>query len=127
MFLRNWFPASMLQAGGSEVDAFRRTLLTTSREGVAGSWAALRDADLRRSLRLVDRPTLVIAGAHDTVTSVHHGEEIAATVPGARLAILPAVHLSNVERPQAFLDLVVAFLTEVRDESTTAVEAEAAS
>lgn len=127
MFLRNWFPASMLQAGGSEVDAFRRTLLTTSREGVAGSWAALRDADLRRSLTLVDRPTLVIAGAHDTVTSTRHGEEIAAAVPGARLSILPAVHLSNVERPQEFLDLVVAFLTAARGEPTTVVEVEAMS
>jgi 3-oxoadipate enol-lactonase len=123
MFLRNWFPEPMRQAGGHEVDVFHRTLLTTSRQGVAGSWAALRDADLRRSLTLVDRPTLVIAGAHDTVTSVRHGEDIAAAVPGAHLVVLPAVHLSNVERPQEFLDAVVAFLAE----AAPAIEAEARS
>jgi 3-oxoadipate enol-lactonase len=127
MFLRNWFPASMLRTGGSEVDAFRRTLLATSRDGVAGSWAAIRDADLRRTLRLVDRPTLVIAGAQDTVTSARHGEEIAAAVPGARLAVLPAMHLSNVERPQEFLELLVSFLAETGNDARTAVEAEAAS
>ncbi|RAN81792.1 3-oxoadipate enol-lactonase [Bacillus sp. SRB_336] len=128
MFLHNWFPASMLQAGGSEVESFRRTLLTIPREGVAGSWAAIRDADLRRTLRVIDRPTLVIAGAHDTVTSAGHGEEIAAAIADARLAVLPAVHLSNVERPQEFLDLVVAFLTETeRETRKAAVETAAAS
>jgi 3-oxoadipate enol-lactonase len=82
MFLRNWFPASMLDAADDAIAPFRRTLLATAREGIAGSWAAIRDADLRRTLRVIDRPTLVIAGAHDTVTSVEHGEAIAAAIPG---------------------------------------------
>ncbi|WNG36852.1 alpha/beta fold hydrolase [Archangium violaceum] len=114
MFLRNWFPARMLQANDDVVEAFRRTLLATRREGVAGSWAAVRDADLRRTIALIPRPTLVIAGEHDTVTSARHGEEIASTIPGARLRVLPAVHLSNVELPGDFLDAVVTFLTERR-------------
>lgn len=125
-FLRNWFPASILRTGGGEVESFRRTLLATSRNGVAGSWAAIRDTDLRRTLRLVDRPTLVIAGADDTVTTARHGEEIAAAIPGARLEILPAVHLSNVERPREFVDLVVAFLAGTGHAAPTTVEAEAA-
>jgi 3-oxoadipate enol-lactonase len=111
MFLRNWFPASMLDAADDAIAPFRRTLLATAREGIAGSWAAIRDADLRRTLRVIDRPTLVIAGAHDTVTSVEHGEAIAAAIPGARLVVLPTAHLPNVERPQAFLNAVVGFLT----------------
>jgi 3-oxoadipate enol-lactonase len=44
------------------------------------------------------------------VTSARHGEEIAAAIPGARLRVLEAVHLSNVERPKEFLDAVLAFL-----------------
>jgi 3-oxoadipate enol-lactonase len=111
MFLRNWFPAAMLDAAGDAIAPFRRTVLASAREGIAGSWAAIRDADLRRTLRLIDRPTLVIAGAHDTVTSVEHGEAIASAIPGARLVVLPTVHLPNVERPQAFLNAVVGFLT----------------
>lgn len=111
MFLRNWFPARMLEGGDPVVEPFRRTLLATSREGVAGSWAAVRDADLRRTIALIDRPTLVIAGAHDTVTSAGHGEAIAAAIPGARLLVLSAVHLSNIEQPRAFLVAVIDFLT----------------
>jgi 3-oxoadipate enol-lactonase len=112
MFLHNWFPARMLQDDDEVVEGFRRTLLATQREGVAGSWAAVRDYDLRRTAALIRNPTLVIAGEHDTVTSAGHGKEIAATIPGARLTVLPTVHLANVERPAEFLDAVVAFLVE---------------
>lgn len=110
MFLRNWFPASMLEANTATVQAFRETLLSTQREGIAGSWAAIRDADFRRTIRLIDRPTLVIAGQYDTVTSVAHGQELAAAIPGARLEILPSVHLPNVEYPEEFVELVAGFL-----------------
>jgi len=111
-FLQNWFPAAMLQDEHDEVvEGFRRTLLATRREGVAGSWAAVRDYDLRRTASLIPNPTLVIAGEYDTVTSLRHGEELAAAVPGARLTVLPTVHLANVERPAEFLDAVLGFLT----------------
>lgn len=112
VFLHNWFPARMLEGNDEVVGGFRRTLLATSREGVAGSWAAVRDSDLRRTATLIGSPTLVIAGEHDTVTSARHGEELANTVPGARFTLLPTVHLGNVERPAEFLDAVLTFLTE---------------
>ncbi|NUS45013.1 MAG: 3-oxoadipate enol-lactonase [Mycobacteriaceae bacterium] len=111
-FLHNWFPPRMLQDGNEVVEGFRRTLLATQREGVAGSWAAVRDADLRRTATLIPNPTLVIAGEYDTVTSADHGKELAALVPGARFALLPTVHLANIEGQTEFLDAVVGFLTE---------------
>jgi 3-oxoadipate enol-lactonase len=110
IFLANWFPAAMLQAGGPVVDAFRAMLLATDRRGLAGAYAAVRDADLRRTIALIEAPTLVIAGRDDTVTSLAHGEQIAATAPGARLVVLPAVHLSNVEHPETFAATVLDFL-----------------
>jgi 3-oxoadipate enol-lactonase len=112
MFLHNWFPSHMLHGDDEVVESFRRTLLTTRREGVAGSWAAVRDYDLRRTVTSIRNPTLVIAGEHDTVTSAGHGKEIAETIPGARFTVLPTVHMANVERPAEFLDAVLAFLTE---------------
>jgi 3-oxoadipate enol-lactonase len=72
----------------------------------------VRDADLRRTIPLITQPTLVIAGEHDTVTSLRHGEEIAAAIPGALLRKLPVVHLSNVERPAEFVDAVLGFLAQ---------------
>jgi 3-oxoadipate enol-lactonase len=111
-FLGNWFPARTLSEEPDTVAPFRATLLATHRDGVAGSWAAVRDTDLRRTLPLIDRPTLVIAGEHDTVTTPRHAREIAAAVPGARLVTLPSVHLSNVERPAEFVEAVLGFLGE---------------
>lgn len=109
-FLRNWFPAAWIEEKSPAVEPFRRTLLATDRHGLAGAWAAVRDSDLRRTAALISRPTLVIAGHDDTVTSLEHGKVLAATVPGAKLVVLPTVHLSNVERPDLFLSAVVDFL-----------------
>ena len=109
-FIENWFPKAMVEENGPVVRDFREMLLNTSRQGLAGCLAAVRDADMRRTIALIPNPTLVIAGQFDTVTSADLGEEIANTIPGAHLKILPAVHLSNIEFPEEFVNEVIAFL-----------------
>ncbi|HEV2511978.1 MAG TPA: alpha/beta fold hydrolase [Bosea sp. (in: a-proteobacteria)] len=110
-FMRNWFPASMLAGPNEIVDTFRAMVLATPPRGLAGCFAALRDNDLRRTIALIKAPTLVIGGIDDKVTLASHSEEIAATIPGARLVLMPGVHMLNVERPVEFLDAVTGFLT----------------
>jgi 3-oxoadipate enol-lactonase len=110
IFLRNWFPHEMVAANNATVEKFRAMLLATSAQGVAGSYAAVRDMDMRRMVSLITCPTLVIAGQHDTVTLPAHGELIANSVPGAKLLVLPVVHLSNIECPDGFLSAVLDFL-----------------
>jgi 3-oxoadipate enol-lactonase len=88
----------------------QRTVIGIDRQGLAGLFAAVRDADRRSTVALINRPTLVIAGEHDTVTAASHSELIAAAVPGAKLVVLPAVHLSNVEYPAEFIKAVLDFL-----------------
>ena len=109
-FLHNWFAPDLFETHADVVAEFRAMLLAADRHGIAGAWAAVRDADLRRALPLIQNPTLVIAGRYDTVTSLAHGEAIAAAIPGARLVVLPAVHLSNVERAEDFERAVMGFL-----------------
>ncbi|MFD0589199.1 alpha/beta fold hydrolase [Paenibacillus sp. GCM10027627] len=108
MFIRNWFPPHMLES--SIVASFRKMVLATRPQGIAGSWAAIRDMDMRRTAALINSPTLVIAGQYDTVTLPEHSELIARTVPDARLLVLPAVHLTNVEYEVEFLSAVLEFL-----------------
>lgn len=110
VFLGNWFPAPMVAANEPVIKEFRAMLLAIDRQGLAGLFAAVRDANLQRTIALISRPTLVIAGQYDTVTALSHSELIAATVPGAKLVVLPAVHLSNVEYPVEFTDAVLDFL-----------------
>lgn len=57
-------------------------------------------------------PTLVLIGDQDRVTPPALSEDIAARIPGARLARLAgAGHISNIERPQEFNRVVLEFLT----------------
>lgn len=110
MFLANWFPAWMLEAQEPIVEEFRAMVMSTERKGVAGAYAVVRDMDLRRSNALISRPTLVIAGQYDAVTLASHSERIAETIVEARLVLLPAVHLSNIEYPVEFVETVLEFL-----------------
>ena len=109
-FLANWFPAALREANGPTIRRFRAMILRTPSHGLAGAFAAVRDADLRRPIALIDRPTLVIGGDYDTVTLPAHSREIAAAVPGTQLAMLPAVHLPNVEMAREYEALVLPFL-----------------
>jgi 3-oxoadipate enol-lactonase len=52
----------------------------------------------------------VIGGQFDAVTRAEHSQQIAATIPGAKLALFPAVHLSNGELPEDFLSKLGSFL-----------------
>lgn len=85
MFLRNWFPPNLLDANGPIIAQARAMLLATDPQGFAGSYAAVRDMDMRRTIALITCPTLVIAGHYDTVTLPSHSEFIAAAVPWAKL------------------------------------------
>ena len=92
------------------VKTYRAMLLATNRHGLVGSWRAVQETDLREDIARITRPTLVIAGEHDTVTAASYGVQMAKRIPGATLLVLPAVHLSNVEFPREFGDAVVTFL-----------------
>ena len=56
-------------------------------------------------------PALVIWGEDDEVTPLPHSQQIAETVPGARLETIPgAGHIANLDRPEAFNRLLAEFL-----------------
>jgi 3-oxoadipate enol-lactonase len=79
-------------------------------EGYAACCDALAQADLRSDAGSIAAPTLVVAGAHDPVTTVDDGKWLANMVPHAALAVVPASHISNIEAKQEFTDAVQRFL-----------------
>ncbi|MGC6586756.1 alpha/beta fold hydrolase [Paenibacillus sp. Dod16] len=109
-FIKNWFPSHMVESENAIVASFREMVLTTRPHGIAGSWAAIRDMDMRRTASLISSPTLVISGQYDTVTLPSHGELIAKTVPNSTFVLFPSVHLTNVEYQSEFLSTVLEFL-----------------
>jgi 3-oxoadipate enol-lactonase len=104
--LDRWFTPEFRRREPATVAAITEMLLGTDPEGYGGCCAAIRDMDLRKMLALIRTPTLVIAGDSDPATPLEHAELIVNSIDGARLAILPAAHLSNVEQPGLFADAV---------------------
>jgi pimeloyl-ACP methyl ester carboxylesterase len=69
--------------------------------------------DSRPDLGGIQCPTLVLVGEQDALTPPDRGEEMAAAIQGARLAIIPdSGHLSPVEQPQAVSAALAAWLGE---------------
>jgi pimeloyl-ACP methyl ester carboxylesterase len=67
---------------------------------------------LKRWLRRVTRPTLVLWGASDGIVTPSYGQAYSALIPGARFeSIAKAGHHPEIEQPEAFVNRVAAFLT----------------
>jgi pimeloyl-ACP methyl ester carboxylesterase len=57
--------------------------------------------------------TLLVHGEHDRFSSPGHGREIAADLPGSRVAVMEAAgHMIPLERPDDFTDLLLRFFTD---------------
>ena len=68
---------------------------------------------LRRWLRRIAVPTLVLWGASDRIVSPDYGRAYAGLIPGARFALIEAAgHHPHVEQPEAFVHHVASFLEE---------------
>lgn len=108
--LQRWFTAAFHRAHPEEVDKVRSQLRRANRAGFAACCAAIRDMDQRESIRAITTPTLVIGGTQDGGTTPAHAREIVQAIPGARLVLLEAAHLTNIERPEEFTAALDGFL-----------------
>ena len=97
-------------------DALKREvekLITeNSSEGAAAALRAMAGRrDFTPFLGQVGCPTLVVVGAHDTMTPPSEAQALARAISGAALETIPAAgHLSNLENPKAFDTALRAFL-----------------
>jgi 3-oxoadipate enol-lactonase/4-carboxymuconolactone decarboxylase len=106
--LARWLTPAGAGADPQRVARMRGWLEGTPNEGYAACCEAIRDADLLGELATIRAPTLVIAGLEDPATPPEHAVQIAAGVPGARMAVVPgAAHLANIERPEEVASLML--------------------
>jgi 3-oxoadipate enol-lactonase len=106
-----FFTPESLAGGSPAVATIRHTLLAANPAGYAGCCAAVRDMDHTGLLRGIRAPTLIIGGGRDQSTPwVGNGEILAASIPGAKTALLPSAHLSNLECPREFTAALLGFL-----------------
>jgi 3-oxoadipate enol-lactonase/4-carboxymuconolactone decarboxylase len=113
---RGFLPES-LAANPPFVASVRSVLLATDPVGYAGCCAAIRDLNQIGLLGDIRVPTLVIGGDRDVSTPWEgHGDVLAERIPGAKHVVLPAAHLSNLERPRSFSAALAAFLLPARED-----------
>lgn len=106
-----WFTESFAQANPALVERAQGWLAGIPPEGYAACCDALATSDLRGGLGAIATPTLLLAGLSDPVTTVADAQAMQAAIPEARLATVPASHLSNLEAPRAFDEAILEFMS----------------
>jgi len=108
-----WFTKAFQDAAPDRVDLVRAQILATPGGGYAGCCDAIGAMDQRETIKSIDLPVLVIAGADDPATPPEHGQLIADSISGARFVVLQqAAHLSNIEQTAHFNAALKAFWAE---------------
>ncbi len=108
--MERWFTKEFRERSPQATGRIRTMFLNTKRDGFLGCCEAIRAMDHRPMLAKITAPTLVIAGRHDPATPLEGNEFIKQHIPGAKLAVLEAAHIANVEQPKVYADTVLGFL-----------------
>ncbi len=107
-----WFTPGYAAAHPEDVTASREMVAASPAAGYLGCCQAIEVWDHVPRLAAITAPTVVIAGAHDPSTPVQpHALTLAAHILGARLEVLDAAHLANIEQAAEFNRLLVGHLS----------------
>lgn len=116
--MQRWFTpefrTDLIHGGAARVAALRAVLEAIAPGPYAAACDAVARIDLDAGNARIVCPTLVIAGSRDEATPIAMSQRIAQAIPNASLRSLDAAHLSAVEQPQAFADLLVDFWSGLR-------------
>jgi 3-oxoadipate enol-lactonase len=105
-----WFTDSFRAREPQTIEQFRSMVASCSRDGYLSCCAALRDEDLREAISGIRCPVLCVAGSSDPATPPDALKFIHERIAGAKMLLLDAAHLTNVEQDQAFTNAVLEFI-----------------
>lgn len=110
--MERWFTLAFRMREPEVIAKIAQQMRATPVAGYSGCAHAVSNINLTSRLGDIDCPTLVLVGDSDIGTPRSMAEEIVQAIPGSRLAIIEhAAHLSNVEQPARFNQLLRQFLT----------------
>jgi len=108
--MERWFTKDFRDRSPQAMKRMHDMFVATKVDGYCGCGEAIRDMDHRPLLPNITAPTLVIAGKHDPATTLEANEFIKVHIPGAKIAVLDAAHIANIEQPKVYSDTVLGFL-----------------
>ena len=92
----------------SQMEATRAGFLETDSTTRTEAARMMLDFDLRPALGSIRIPSQVIAGSHDQLTFLHVNEEVADSIPGARIEVLHGYgHMLPFEAPDQVTDAII--------------------
>lgn len=111
--VRRMFPPSYIEAHPAVVEERKGALRRMAPETFSALCLALTEVDLAADLGRIGNRTLVLAGELDQTTAPPLVKKLAEGIPGARFVLVPGCgHCPQIERPDAFVELVGRFLDE---------------
>jgi 3-oxoadipate enol-lactonase len=109
--LARWFTRGFIERAPLNVARIATMIAGTSVAGYAAAIEAIQGLDTLGRLSSVDVPALVVTGQQDPVATPEVATTLSQHLRHSQLVVLPdAAHLSNVEQPVAFAEIVGAFL-----------------
>ena len=99
-------------------DVVKRVRTMITRSNPKGAASAQRGMAARRDytedLSRINAPTLIIVGCEDPIRPVSDAEFMRERIPNSQLEIIDdAAHMTNLEQPQKFNDVLLGFLNEL--------------
>ncbi len=120
--LERWFTPYFRRDFPERWAGYRRMLISTAKDGYAGTCAAIRDADLAGAAGRIKVPTLCLVGDQDAATPPALVQSLAGLIPGAGFAaIADAGHLPCIEQPEALAGHLRRFLATTAESSSEAL------
>jgi pimeloyl-ACP methyl ester carboxylesterase len=109
--IQRWFSEPFRAAHPDIVETVRGWVMENDAQTVSYGWQAISRLDTESRLAGVSQPVLVTTGSLDPASPPANAEKTAAAFPNGRYVEIAACgHFSPMERPDAFADLVQAFL-----------------
>jgi 3-oxoadipate enol-lactonase len=110
--IKRWFVGDFVKRSADTIAEVRAMILTTPLEGYVGCASAVRDMSQTHILRQIKAPTQVIVGREDPACTLAQSQVLQREIKGASLHVIDdAAHLSNIEKPEQFTQLLVHFIT----------------
>lgn len=104
--LQRWFSPAFQAQHPARLAQMRATLVHTPAQAYAYACDAVAHIALDASNTCIACPTMVIAGTLDEATPVAMSQAIADSIAGASLELIAASHISSVEQPERFAQLL---------------------
>lgn len=111
--IKRWFVASFIESDPQAVAAVRAFILQTRPEGYIACASAVRDMSQTHLLRRITAPTIIIVGRDDPACTLAASEVLHREIAHSTMHVIDnAAHLSNIEKPQEFNEILLEFLNQ---------------